>query len=169
MTEEATPPGAIATAAPDSAALARDEIDRAGVGARVVAELAPGVLLLGPPDAYWPLAEAWRRSPPIFLRHLSRVQRVVAIPPATDAVDALRGAALDLADWIDPSLPFSVQTRVLASLPFGAYDVNAPLAEALAAHTGSPLDVRHPEQVLSVAIAAYNGELAGFVGVSPVA
>jgi 23S rRNA (cytidine2498-2'-O)-methyltransferase len=171
---EALTPAAIATADPTFADLARDEIEEAAADARVLAEPAEGVLLLGLPGSFWALAETWRRSPPIFVRHLSPIQEVVPLPDGPEAVDTLRDVAIErLADMVDPSAPFSVQSRVLLDTtqggpPYRVYDVNNTLAEALADATGAALDVRRPEQVVSVVVAAYRDAPTGFLGVSPV-
>jgi 23S rRNA (cytidine2498-2'-O)-methyltransferase len=170
MMSEVLAPEAIVTADPDSVELARQELAWAAPEARVLAKLAEGVLLLGLPGSYEAMVTGWRRSPPIFVRHLSPAQHTLALPAGTEAIAALRTAALEhLAMRLDAALSFSVQTRILVAGEYGPYDVNTALAEALAAQSGAPLDVRHPKQVVSVVVATYGGTLAGFLGLSPVA
>ncbi|HUM72546.1 MAG TPA: SAM-dependent methyltransferase, partial [Chloroflexota bacterium] len=53
---------------------------------------------------------------------------------------------------LDEELPFSVQTRLLADLPYKPFDVNTAVAHTLQQHTPAPLDVRHPVQVLSIVV-----------------
>ncbi|MCA9972509.1 MAG: hypothetical protein KC425_19945, partial [Anaerolineales bacterium] len=149
----------ILTLQPDFLPLATAELRRAAPGARLTAELAPGVWRVALPDGFFPLAERWRRQPPIFVRHICPVQ--VELSLAETTVAALPAPILAaVADLVDPDLSFSVQTRAFdtAVKPF---DVNRPLADALHAATGAPLDVRQPRQILSVVI---HGEtlFAGF-------
>ena len=168
-------PAAIVTADPESVDLARREVGWAAPEARVLAELGEGVLLLALPGSYAGLVAGWRRSPPIFVRHLCPVQHTLVLPAGApsagaQAIAALRAAALEhLAARLDAKLPYSVQTRILVDESYGPYDVNTALAEALAVRGGATLDVRHPGQVVSVVVAAYEGSVTGFLGLSPVA
>ncbi len=163
-------PAAIITADPGSADLARREVERVSPGARVLADLGQGALLLSLPGSYAALATTWRRSPPIFVRHLNPVQQILALPAGIEAIDDLRLAALEhLAARLSPASPFSIQARLLAAVSYGPYDVNTALAEVLAARSGAPLDVRHPQQVVSVIVAEYRGRVTGFLGLSSVA
>jgi len=158
---------AIATADPGFVELAVAELAEAPAGVRQLATLEPGVLLLALAESYWALAARWRDRPPVFIRHIQPVQVQLPLPRGDAAQHALRQAIeKELLALVDPSLPFSVQTRLFAELPFRAYDVNTAIAEAVAA-TGARLDVRRPQQILSVAIAPYQGELTGFAGLSP--
>jgi 23S rRNA (cytidine2498-2'-O)-methyltransferase len=87
------------------------------------------------------------------------VDREVVLTGDSGDLGQLESAALELAPRLDRGQPFSVQTRLAASLspetsslapPYGRFDVNERLAAALRDATGAPLDVRAPEQVLSV-------------------
>jgi 23S rRNA (cytidine2498-2'-O)-methyltransferase len=173
VTPKTPPPDAIVTADADFVELARKEIESAAPDARVLAEPVLGVMILRLPDSYWALAEVWRRSPPIFVRHLCPVQEVMPLSAGPEAVQRLRAVAVErLADMIDPSAPFSVQSRILIEATQDAayrpYDVNSALADALSGATGAPLDVRNPEQVVSVVVAVYDGVPTVFLGLSPV-
>ena len=69
-----------------------------------------------------------------------------------------------LAAAIDPTLSFSVQTRLLADLPYKPFDVNNALAERVALVAGALLDVRSPQQVLSVVCATLPVAAAALLG-----
>lgn len=167
---EPNQPAAIVSADPDFADLAESELTEAAPGARVLAALEPGVLVVALAGSFWDLAAHWRRQPPIFVRHLQPVQAMLALPRADAALHALRQTAeRELFDLVDPALPFSIQTRLFADLPFRPYDVNTALADSITAATGAALDVRRPQQILSVVAGHYRGELTGFLGLSPAA
>lgn len=147
--------------------MAAAELAEASPGARLLATLDPGVLLFALSESYWALAARWHDHPPIFIRHIQPVQVQIALPRGDAAQHALRQTVeKELLELVDPSLPFSVQTRLFAELPFRAYDVNTAIAEAVAA-TGAPLDVRRPQQILSVVVGIYQDQLTGFAGLSP--
>jgi 23S rRNA (cytidine2498-2'-O)-methyltransferase len=159
---------ALLTADPGAVAQAETELKAAMPGAHVAAHFADGVLLADLPGSFWELAERWRAAPPIFVRHICPVQEAVPLAADADDVTLLRAAAhAAFGDLLDPSLPFSIQTRLLADVPYGPYDVNTTLAQALAEASGAPLDVRNPQQIVSVVIAFYKGAVTGFLGLSP--
>jgi 23S rRNA (cytidine2498-2'-O)-methyltransferase len=159
---------AIATADPDFADLAVAELSEASPGVQQLATLEPGVLLLSLAENYWDLAARWRDRPPIFIRHIQPVQVQLHLPHGDAALHALRQMVeKELMELVDPSLSFSVQTRLFAEFPFRAFDVNTAIADAVVAATGAALDVRRPQQILSVAAALYHGRTAGFLGLSP--
>ncbi len=133
-----------------SAELARAELLAACPGAQLFDSPGEGVLLadLGRPLAE--LALLWRQAPPIFVRHLAPVQ--VIVPLGGHA-----GDPAFLARTLPPLLPpleadrrFSVQTRLCVELPYKPFDINTTLSAALAGEAGPPLDVRSPEQIVSV-------------------
>ena len=133
--------------------LALPEIKR--TQAKVVATLAPGVFLTECRQSFIELAEAWRAAPPIFIRHICPVDRIVPLVAQSDAdLAALRQAvAEEIAPLADHNLFFSVQTRILADVPYKPFDVNNALSEVIQTTTGAPLNVRTPQQILSVVIA----------------
>lgn len=166
---------AILSADRDFVELALAEVAGAMPGAHLLARLDEAgwdsaVLLYAFPDTFWELAARWHERAPIFIRHLNPVQATRPLPEGANAVHALRATALDaFSELMDPSLPFSIQTRILTDVDYGAYDVNSALSQALEAMTGAPLDVRNPQQVVSVVIARYQGKVTGFLGLSPTA
>jgi 23S rRNA (cytidine2498-2'-O)-methyltransferase len=163
-------PAAIVTADPGFAEMAATELVGASPGARILASLEPGVMLVALAESFWELAARWRQQPPIFVRHVNPVQASLSLPRERAALHALRQTAEQtLFDLVDPSLPFSVQTRLFAGVPFRPYDVNTAMAEAITAATGAVLDVRQPQQILSVVAGYYHGQLTGFLGLSPAA
>ncbi|MCL4870888.1 MAG: 50S rRNA methyltransferase [Anaerolineae bacterium] len=154
----------ILTANPAFQRLALDELDQLiaalprGEAVSPARPLANGVWLVE--DApFWDVGERWRKQSPIFVHHICPVQVTVpftALPALQQAV------AAELLGYFDATQPFSVQTRVLDDGPVKPYEVNNGLAEMIAAATQSPLNVRQPEQILSVIIA---GGIA-YLGVS---
>lgn len=157
---------AIITADPDFVDLARDEVE----GSVILKRLDAGVLLLDLPLSYWEMAEAWRRRSPIFVRHICPVQERRPLPAGENAIHALRALAEErFAMLMDPELPFSVQTRILTDTTYRPFDVNDALSRALAARSGAPLNVREPQQILSVVVATIEGKVSGCLGLSPAA
>lgn len=165
---EGSDPALILTADPAFLDLARKELEEAAPGAQRLDIFGGEALLLALPDSFWTLAEAWRREPPIFVRHVHPVQATRPLPGGPNAVHALRALAAEtFVEMMDPTLPFSVQTRLYRDVAYKAYDVNVALAQSLAAESGAPLDVRAPQQVVSVVIAEHGGQTTGFLGLSP--
>jgi 23S rRNA (cytidine2498-2'-O)-methyltransferase len=144
-------PQLILTADPDFLDLALEEARNAASAVEVVARLAPGVLLLDCMEGFWGLAESWRLDPPIFVRHLNPVDVTVPLLGAEDDVFTIVDAAeAELAAMLEADLPFSVQTRIFADLPYKPFDVNRAVSTRLQELSGAPLDVRNPAQVISV-------------------
>ncbi len=145
----------ILTAAPDFAGMALDELRAQDADARVAQTLADGVLLIDLGGSFWALADAWRQQPPLFARHIHPVQSNLAFTGMAADLDALRAhVAAELLPLIEPTLPFSVQTRVLtSSVDYKPFDINRTLSDLIQNETNAPLDVRTPEQILSVTIA----------------
>lgn len=135
--------------------LALDEFYRDSIYAAGTAELAPGVWLGECDDGFWGLAETWQQKPPVFVRHLCPVDVAHPLAGVGDDIPALAEAvAAEFADGLNPDLPYSVQSRILdSSLPYKPFDLNIALSAALTDATGAVVDVRAPEQVLSVVCA----------------
>ena len=148
-------PQAILTAQPDFVDLALEELQAAATDARMVAELAPGVLLVAFAESFWELADHWMDHPPIFVRHISPVDATVPLVGDEDADLSLLEEVVrdEFVPLMDPELPFSVQTRILTRLPYKPFRVNRALSQLIQEATGAPLDVRNPVQVLSVVCA----------------
>lgn len=168
---DAAEPSLILTADPAFLHLARKELEVAAAGAQKLDTFGGEALLVALPESFWTLAERWRKDPPIFVRHVNPVQAVRPLPAGRNAVHSLRALAVDtFGEMMDPTLPFSVQTRLFCDAAYKVYDVNVALAQSLGAESGAPLDVRAPQQIVSVVIAeqaAYEGQTTGFLGLSP--
>ena len=147
-------PTLILTAEADFLDLALAELHKAAPDAQTT-PLADGVLLVTSSRSFFDLAEEWRLAPPIFVRHICPVQEIVPLRNQlnTDIAILCQHITETILPLVDPDLPFSVQTRVLADLPYKPFDLNTPLAEILSSG-GAPLDVRNPQQILSVVCAA---------------
>ncbi|MBX3052256.1 MAG: hypothetical protein KF753_12310 [Caldilineaceae bacterium] len=148
-------PQLILTCDPDFNDLALDEFRRDSVYGVPVAELAPGVWLAECDDGFWGLAESWQAKPPIFVRHICPVDAVWPLTATQDDVSVLATLAeSDFAAVLEAGLSYSVQTRVLdKTLPYRPFDLNIALSGTLTEATGAVVDVREPEQVLSVVCA----------------
>ena len=114
-----------------------------------------GVLLITTTDSFWEVAERWRLVPPIFVRHICPVQSTVPLGQnqTTDLAILRQTVAEVLLDMVDPSLPLSVQSRILTPLPYKPFDINSSLATYLQTAANITIDVRTPHQVLSVVCA----------------
>lgn len=146
-------PVLLLTAEADFLALAQDELRQVAPDAQTT-PVAEGVLLVNSKRDFMTIAEAWRLSPPIFVRHICPVQAIVPLRNKLNAdLAILKQQVTDtILPLVEPELPFSVQTRVLADLPYKPFDLNNPIAEVIS-NTGAPLDVRSPQQILSVVCA----------------
>ena len=165
---EAATPDAVISCDPDFVEMARQELADAAPGAEVLADFEVEALLVTLPGSFWELAEGWRQQPPVFIRHINPVQITLPLPSGDNAVHASRAAAVRaFDDLIDPTLPFSVQTRLYVDETYSPYDVNTALSSSLQAESGAPLDVRNPEQILSIVIGPYRGRTNAFLGLSP--
>lgn len=155
-------PNLIITADADFGSLAMGELKKAVPGRVTHPPLSPGIWPVYLPNDFWELAERWRKHSPIFARHICPVHLTLTQP----TLSSLRHAALNLVDLFDPTLTFSVQTRLLADTSYKPFDVNIPLAKVIEEQAEARLDVRQPQQILSVVVGNYRGELTGFVGLS---
>ncbi len=158
----------ILTTASDSQELAVAELAQGSPQAIVRGVLAPGVFVAALAEPFLALAERWRQQPPIFIRHICPVFWEVPLGGSAEDLDLLaRALADDLCALVDRELPFSVQTRLLAAVPYKPFDLNRALADRIVAAVGAPLDVRKPRQVVSVVVGALAGEpLRARVGLS---
>lgn len=153
---------ALVTCAPDSTALALEELESSGLCRADPQSCAPGVLLVGLRTSFDELAARWRDRPPVFIRHLAPCRLHVPVRDDPADIDGLCRAALSLSERLDPSAPFSVQCRLLTPHVYRPFQVITAIAEALTARTGAPVDVRTPQQVLSLAI----GDTEAYMGLS---
>lgn len=160
-------PTLILTAEADFLDLALDELRTAAPDAQST-PLAEGVLLVTCERSFFDLAEGWRLAPPIFMRHICPVQAVTPLRNKlnTDLAIIRQQVTNDLLPLVDAELSFSVQSRILADLPYKPFDLNTPLAEVITTHSSAPLDVRSPEQILSIVCAATNTQQATRGGVA---
>jgi 23S rRNA (cytidine2498-2'-O)-methyltransferase len=99
------------------------------------------------------LATHLRQQPPVFCRHICPAQVRIPLHQAVSDLDDLAEASRRLIPSLNLTQTFAVQTRLIGSgWPYARYDVNVRLSEELAGQGGT-LDVRRPEQVLSVVLA----------------
>ena len=143
------------TIQPGSELYAENELRRTGLRFTILPPLEPGVGVVQVADGFDALAEAFRRKPPIFIRHICPAELTVS--PDTES---LCRAVKKLAQRMEEDLPYSVQLRLLAgtSATLRRGEVQSAMANAIAG--AAPLDVRNPKQVISCALtpdAAYLG------------
>jgi 23S rRNA (cytidine2498-2'-O)-methyltransferase len=149
----------VATCDEGSLDLAEQEMKRMAPGAEVMAHLAPGVMLVNSRRPFEVLAAEWAPLPPIFVRHICPVQKVVALWDSPGDPGELAEAIGDpapsgLLAQLNGGVRFSVQARLFGELPYKPYDVNQAVSQALIEKTGAVLDVRAPQQVLSIVCAS---------------
>jgi len=145
----------ILSADPDFVDLALAEVQQVTDVESSVA-LADGVWRVATARPFWEVAAAWRLAPPIFVRHICPAQLELGLrnKRETDFAILRQETLAQLAALVDPELTLSVQARVLAELPYKPFDLNQLLSTALQEATGVTLDVRAPQQILSVVCAA---------------
>lgn len=181
MSDAFEPPGApvaaeagtrelILTADPDFLAFALDEARAADPQVEFLQELAPGVMLAAGRRTFADLAAGWQEQPPIFVRHICPVQASASLDGSEgDLVVLGQVASGELALLLAADTPFSVQTRVYGDLPHKPFDINQAVAPLLAEISGAPLDVRHPQQVVSVVCVGRAQGGTAYLGVSAAA
>ncbi len=160
----------------DFADLALEELLAADPQARVEGSLTPGVDLVQGQRSFSNVAAAWRNSPPAFLRHVCPIHAELELHGEAGDLEALNAALTDvILAQVEAGRTFSVQSRLLADTAYKPFDVNNLLAATVAATGAATLDVRNPQQVISVVCAgpaaggAGNGAtLRGFIGISAV-
>jgi 23S rRNA (cytidine2498-2'-O)-methyltransferase len=141
----------IFTAAPASGRFALDEIREADRGFRLLDWLEPGVGLGELAGGWDLLAAAFRRKPPVFVRHICPVQTSRPLARSPSDLSGLDQAVENLIPLLEWEQSFSVQTRLLGGggWPYQRFDVNQRLAAKLQS-AGVSLEVSRPQQVLSV-------------------
>lgn len=159
----------IVTFDPGFTGLALQELPPVGDGGHV-SRLDDGVLLVTGLD-FFDVAARWQSDPPIFIRHCCPAMLDAHLQGDGRDVELLAGQATVLADLLDPGLTFSVQTRILSRVGYKPFDVNNAVADVLAAYTGAQLNVRNPDQIVSVVVTdapepTPTGEVVGYLGVS---
>jgi 23S rRNA (cytidine2498-2'-O)-methyltransferase len=153
---------AILTASSASGHVALTEIRTIDPGARLRQWLEPGVGWVELGMGWDVLAARLREQPPVFCRHICPIQALIPLEQAMTDLDALMGASRQFIPLLNATQPFSVQTRLVGEgWPYARYDVNERLSQTLMKQ-GLSLDVRHPEQILSVVLAS----TVGYLGLS---
>lgn len=153
----------ILTADPDFIEFARDELRQADSTAQISAEIRPGVLLVEGNGRFFPLAQQWQKQPPTFIRHICPVQETVPLTETSADISQLTQIVTrQFLDLIEPEWSFSIQSRIFADVPYKPFDINSAMADIVQTHTGAPLDVRQPGQVLSIVVA----EKTAYLGLS---
>lgn len=148
-------PQLIFSAAPESGRIALEEIQRLGPRAGFLEWLDHGIGRVALAEGWTRLAAVFRKTPPIFVRHICPVQVRIPLRRALSDLEALVQATRLLLPQVKPDCAFSVQTRMVGSSegmglwPYERFDINQRLASELRA-TGAALDVRQPVQVFSV-------------------
>jgi 23S rRNA (cytidine2498-2'-O)-methyltransferase len=142
----------ILTANPDFGELALGELQQATRQTQPLNRLAPGVYLVSLEQTWADLAVAWQQLPPIFVRHICPVQQSGRLQNELAADLALLTAVVqaEIAPLVNPALSLSVQTRLLDKLAYKPFDLNTALAATLQAACAVTIDVRAPQQVLSL-------------------
>jgi hypothetical protein len=126
-------PDLILTADPDFLSLALEELYQLRPLTQIEQEIAPGVLTAVTSDGFFALAEAWRKQPPTFVRHISPIQLILPLVHTEDDLTNLETLVREeMVPFFDPEMPFSVQTRCFETQtlkPFAVNSVLAPMIE----------------------------------------
>ena len=108
---------------------------------------------------FFELSSMWTENPPIFVRHICPVMAVETLGQAGRELSSLqRLVDEELSNLVEPSLSFSVQTRILGDNSLKPFDVNRALSRIVQQRTNAELDVRGPDQILSVVIAPWTSD-----------
>ena len=133
-----------------SADLALNELRQADATFHFKDWLAEGVDLVES-QLPWPDLSLAVRNGSIFIRHLQPVLAHVELDQQAGDLEAIDREGLKLREFAHPDRSFSVQTRMTRTKgwPYKPFDINNKLAASQEEHVG-PLDIRDPEQILSV-------------------
>ena len=133
-----------------------------------VKKLGNGAFLLQSRNRFEDLSALIIEKKPIFMRHVCPAQMIVPLVGDEGDINKLARAIRDeLADFISTSDTFSVQSRMLLTgLPYKPFELNQQLSKAVEQYSGARLNVREPQQVVSVIVGKMNDQLVGFMGVS---
>ncbi len=130
------------------------------VGAAVeMRSLAPGIRLIGTAKAFSHVAAVFRENPPVFIRHLCPAS--VRLDLTDGPLVELRQEAARLTGNLDRRCTFSIQSRLYGHTVVRRYEANECIAATLKG-AGYALDVRQPEQIISVQIV----DTDAYIGVS---
>ncbi|MEX1020259.1 MAG: SAM-dependent methyltransferase [Litorilinea sp.] len=160
----------IATCDPQFVDYGMEEIQDVAPGADALNEVAPGVLRVIHGLPFEAFAATWTAAPPVFVRHICPVH-VTAPLVGTDAdlATLAQYAGMELAPLLVADMPFSVQTRLLTEVAYRPLAVNDAVATIVQDMVGAPLDVRAPQQVVSVVVIQNaEGQIEALLGVSTV-
>ena len=153
---------AILTSSPAAKIIALRELQSSVPGVQLVDWLAPGIGLVELPTDWDSLASHLREQPPVFTRHICPAQVRIPLNSTQTDLDELAQACDQLVNYLDPMRTLSIQTRIMGGdRPYGNYDVNVLLSDIFVKR-GVRLDVRRPEQVVSVVLT----HEVGFLGLS---
>ncbi len=156
-------PSLILTADPNFSELVQAELAQALPDGQMLEALSPGVWSIHTTADFFTLAQLWREHPPIFIRHICPVQMTLPLTGTNKDIAALqRAIKSEFLDLFDSDLPFSVQTRIFANASYKPFDINSTLSDMVTKITRAPLNVRRPEQILSVVV----GQAAAYLGLS---
>jgi 23S rRNA (cytidine2498-2'-O)-methyltransferase len=150
----------IITVAVGSERAAIDEIHKMLRGVKLERWLADGVGLLQTEADWGLITAALDQKPPIFIRHICPVQKRVQSP---GNLDTFESAVPEVLLNLDTTRTFSVQARLFIEGDWGysRVDVHERFSKQVEAW-GAKLDVKHPEQILSVVVT----EDEAFIGFS---
>jgi 23S rRNA (cytidine2498-2'-O)-methyltransferase len=149
----------ILTSRPGSSTAALNEVRSVDPGTRLHRWLARGVGWLELEMDWNALAMRFRERPPVFCRHICPAQVILSLQQDMANLDDLAEASRPFTSSLSSTQTFSVQTRLIGDgWPYARYDVNSRLAQEFI-EQGVPLDVRRPEQVLSVVLTPSQGYL----------
>jgi 23S rRNA (cytidine2498-2'-O)-methyltransferase len=153
---------AILTSSPAADIIALKELQSSVPGVELVYWLDPGIGLVELPTDWDTLASELREHPPVFTRHICPAQVRVPLNRTQADLDKLAQACDQLINYLDPTRTLSVQTRIMGGdRPYGNYDVNMLLSDIFV-QRGVRIDVRRPEQVVSVILT----HEVGYIGLS---
>lgn len=153
---------AIITSSPAADIIALKEVQGSLPGVELLDWLAPGISLVELRTGWNSLASHLRQHPPVFSRHICPAQVRIPLNRSETDLGELAQACNQLVNYLDTTRTLSVQTRIMGGdLPYGNYDVNMLLSDIFVKR-GVQLDVRRPEQVVSVVLT----HDVGFLGLS---
>ena len=137
---------------PTSRALALEELAPLVSAPSGIRWLEDGLAMVPAPAGFDAFSADVERAAPFFIRHICPAELKVGLTATEADLEILVGAAGDIKGRLDPSLTFSVQTRILAEgkRPYRRVVVNERISTWLESATAARMDCREPGQVISV-------------------
>jgi len=96
------------------------------------------------------LFKQWNSKPPVFIRHVFPVLKVVPLTLTNKDTGIIQKNALDFINLLNSSKSFSVQNWFIGNFFYKPFEINSLISKEVLKKTPCKLNVRNPDQVISI-------------------